>query len=90
MTLSRSFAALSEPNRQKIIDILKKKEMPVSEIARELDITLATLSHHLDILKRSDLISSRRVGQQIFYSLNLSILEELTEKIIKFLKVKNK
>lgn len=90
MTLSRSFAALSEPNRQKIIDILKKKEMPVSEIARELDITLATLSHHLDILKRADLISSRRVGQQIFYSLNLSILEELTEKIIKFLKVKNK
>lgn len=88
MSLTQVFAALSEPNRQKIIDILKKREMPVSEIAGELNITLATLSHHLDILKRADLISGRREGQQIFYSLNLSIIEELTGDIIKFLKVK--
>ncbi len=88
MSLTNTFAALSEPNRQKILDLLKQSELPVSEIAKNLDITLATLSHHLDILKRADLISSRRQGQQIIYSLNFSILEEVAEKIAKFLAVK--
>lgn len=86
MALSQTFAALSEPNRQKIIDILKKREMPVTELAGHFSITMATLSHHLEVLKQADLVSSRRDGQQIFYSLNLSVLEELTEQIIKFLK----
>lgn len=86
MSLSETFSALSEPNRQKIIDLLKKKEMSVSEIGSNLSITLPTLSHHLDILKRADLISSRRFGQQVLYSINLSVFEEITESIIKFLK----
>lgn len=88
MPLSEMLNALAEPNRQKIIDLLKKREMPVSEIGSNLEITLPTLSHHLDILKRANLISGRREGQQIIYSLNLSIVEELTETLIKFLSIK--
>jgi len=88
MSLSQTFQALSEPNRQKILDLLKKGEMSVSEILEHLKVTMPTLSHHLDILKRSDLISSRRDGQQMIYSLNLSVLEEITEQIIKFLSLK--
>ena len=90
MLLSKTFAALSDSNRQKILDLLKKKEMTVSEILSHLNITMATLSHHLDVLKRADLISGRRSGQQIFYSLNLSIFEDVSEKIIKFLSLKKK
>lgn len=90
MPLSQTFQAFSDPNRQKIIDALKKREMPVSEIAANLDITLPTLSHHLDILKRAGLVASRREGQQIFYSLNLSVLEEVAEQIAKFLTVRKK
>lgn len=86
MSLSQTFAALADPNRQKILECLKKSELPVSEIAKNLDITLATLSHHLDILKRSHLISSRRAGRQIFYSLNLSVAEEIFQSISKLLK----
>ena len=86
--LSKTFAALSDPNRQKIIDLLKKKEMAVSDIGGRLNITGATLSHHLDILKRSDLISGRRDGQKIIYSLNFSAIQEIEEKIVKFLKLK--
>ena len=88
MSLTETFSALSDPNRQKILDLLKKKELSAGEIGQGLKITLATLSHHLDILKRTNLISGRREGQQIIYSLNLSVLEEVTEKIIKFLKKK--
>ena len=84
MSLSQTFQALSDENRQKVLDLLKKKEMAVSEIAVHLNITLPTLSHHLDILKRAGLISPRRDGQKILYSLNLSVFEEMSEKIIKF------
>jgi len=86
MFLSRTFAALADPNRQKIVKCLKKSELPVSEIAKNLNITLATLSHHLDILRRADLVSSRREGRQIFYQLNLSVVDELMEAMAKFFK----
>lgn len=88
MTLSKTFAALSDANRQKILDLLKDGEMTVSQILEHLDVTMATLSHHLDILKRQNLISGRRAGQQIYYSLNLSVFEEISEQIIKFLSFK--
>ncbi len=90
MSFSQTLAALSDPNRQKIIDLLKKGERPVGELGGHLNITSPTLSHHLDILKRANLISARRQGQQIFYSLNLSVLEEVAEKIAKFLSTSKK
>lgn len=83
MFLNQTFAALADPNRQKILKCLKKSELPVSEIAKNLDITLATLSHHLDILRRADLVSSRRDGRQIFYEVNLSVAEEVMEGLSK-------
>ena len=86
MPLSQTFAALADPNRQKILKVLKKSELPVSEIAKNLNITLATLSHHLDILRRADLVSSRRAGRQIFYELNLSVAEEIMEALAKLFK----
>jgi DNA-binding transcriptional ArsR family regulator len=86
MSISQTFAALADPNRQKILKCLKKSELPVSEIAKGLDITLATLSHHLDILRRSNLVSSRRQGRQIFYELNLSVAEEIMEAMAKIFK----
>ena len=88
MSLSQTLQALTEPNRRKILDVLKKGELPVSEILSYLNVTMPTLSHHLDILKRANLISSRRDGQQIIYSLNLSVMEEITEQIVKILSTK--
>ena len=61
--LSETFAALSDPNRRKVLDLLKKKEMAVSEIARHLPVTMPTLSHHLDILKRAGLVWPQRTGR---------------------------
>ncbi|PKM86988.1 transcriptional regulator [Candidatus Falkowbacteria bacterium HGW-Falkowbacteria-2] len=85
MSFSQTFAALSDPNRQAILDVLRQGEQPVSVIAENLNITLPTLSHHLDILKRCGLVSARRSGRQIIYSLNLSVLEEISEALIKFI-----
>jgi DNA-binding transcriptional ArsR family regulator len=86
MSLNNTFAALADPNRQKIIKCLKKSELPVSEIAKSVEITLATLSHHLDILRRAGLVSSRRDGRQIFYELNMSVAEEIMEGLAKMFK----
>jgi len=86
MSLNNTFAALADPNRQKIIKCLKKSELPVSEIAKNVNITLATLSHHLDILRRAGLVSSRRDGRQIFYELNMSVAEEIMEGLAKMFK----
>ena len=88
MSLSQTFAALSDPNRRTILSLLKKSELTVGEIAVSLDITMATLSHHLDILRRANLVSSRRAGRNIFYSLNLSVAEEVIAEISKLIKTK--
>ena len=54
MGLTKTFYALSDPNRQKILEILRKKEQPVADILKHLNITGASLSHHLAVLKNAD------------------------------------
>jgi len=84
MTLNNTFGALSDPTRRKILRLLKKRDMPVNEIALDFDMTLPSLSHHLNILKNSNLVTTQRRGQQIFYSLNLSVFEEVAKELINF------
>lgn len=85
MPISQTLSALADKNRRRIIDLLKKKDRSVGEMGGKLPITGPTLSHHLDTLKRAGLVSSRREGQQIIYSLNLSSIEEAAEKIMDIL-----
>jgi len=86
MLLSSTFSALADPHRQKILDLLKRKDLAVSDILAHLPITGASLSHHLNVLKQADLVASRRQGQQIIYSINLSVFEELLNHLAKFIK----
>ncbi len=78
------FKALSDPNRRKILTLLKKEDMPVGKIHKKFKITMASLSHHLDILKRANLVVSERHGQQIVYSLNTSVFEEVMKTFMQF------
>jgi ArsR family transcriptional regulator, arsenate/arsenite/antimonite-responsive transcriptional repressor len=87
MTLNITLQALSDPTRRKILELLKKKDLAAGEIARSFNITLPSLSHHLSVLKQADLVSSQRQGQEIIYSLNLSVFEEIAEKLIKYFKI---
>jgi ArsR family transcriptional regulator len=88
MTITKTFSALSDPTRIKILEILKKRELPAGEIGKHFSITAPSLSHHLAVLKDSDLVSVRREGQQQIYSLNLSVFEEVAESLIKIFKKK--
>ena len=86
MTLNATLYALADPTRRKILGLLKKKDLAAGEIAGNFAITLPSLSHHLNVLKQADLVTSQRQGQEIIYSLNLSVFEEIAEKLVKFFK----
>jgi ArsR family transcriptional regulator len=70
------FKALSDKHRRRILEILKEKDMTVGEIAEHFTLTGATLSHHLDILKKARLVICQKEGRFRKYSLNTSVFEE--------------
>ena len=76
------FKALNDETRRQIIELLKEKDMNAGEIAERFNISKPSISHHLDILKRADLITSEKKGQYVEYCLNTSILEELLNWIL--------
>ncbi len=71
------YKALSDPQRRQILTLLKKGDLNVSEIGQHFSFTGPTLSHHLDLLKRANLVVTERRGKFIFYSLNTSVLEDV-------------
>lgn len=80
--MNNLFKALNDETRREIINLLKEKDMNAGEIAAAFNISKPSISHHLDILKRADLISSQKKGQFIVYSLNTTILEDLLNWIL--------
>lgn len=73
--------ALADPTRREILIILRKGELSAGEIYNFFDITKPSLSHHLSILKEAKLVSSKKVGQNVIYSLNLVAFNEVIEYI---------
>ena len=70
--------------------MLKKKDLTAGEIADRFDMTKPSISHHLDILKQADLVTSVKEGQFIYYSLNMTVLDDLLEWMLKLKTKKNK
>ncbi len=77
MAFADTFKALSDPVRREILTMLKNERMPAGEIAAHFDMTGATVSYHLSILKKADLVYEEKEKQFIYYNLNTSILEEV-------------
>lgn len=78
MGFQQSFKALSDSTRREILTLLKDGALTAGEIGSHFDMTGATISHHLSILKDADLISDDRRGKYIYYELNMSVLDEIT------------
>jgi DNA-binding transcriptional ArsR family regulator len=76
------FKALNDETRRQILEMLKEKDMTAGDIAEAFNISKPSISHHLDILKRADLVSAIKEGQFITYSLNTTILEDVLKWII--------
>ena len=74
--------ALNDETRRQIVDLLKKEDMNAGEIAAHFNISKPSISHHLDILKRADLVTSEKKGQFVVYSLNTTIVDDILQWII--------
>ena len=77
MTLNLVFKALNDQTRRDILELLPKKEMTAGEIAEQFSISAPSISHHLEILKRAQLIEAEKNGQFIIYSLNTTVLDDM-------------
>ena len=77
MGLSETMKALSDPVRREILELLKHGSKSAGEIASSFDLTAATVSYHLSLLKKAELVAERREKKYIIYELNASVFEEL-------------
>lgn len=77
MGLQETTKALADPIRRTILNLLKKGPMTAGDINDHFDVTFASISRHLSVLKDADLIRDRREGKFIYYELNASVLEEV-------------
>ena len=71
------YQALASPYRREIIKLLKWKNLSAGQIAEHFDISQPSISRHLDVLKRAEIVTAERKANQIIYSLNLSVLDEM-------------
>jgi DNA-binding transcriptional ArsR family regulator len=70
------FKALSDPTRREILRLLSHGEKTAGELAEQFDMTKPSMSHHFAVLKEADLITSRREGQQVWYRLNSTVVQD--------------
>ena len=77
MGLQNILRALADPIRRKILNLLKNGRLSAGEIVEQFDVTGASISRHLSVLKEADLIRDTREGKYIYYDLNASVLEEI-------------
>lgn len=76
------FRALADPTRRVILKRLQKGALGAGEMGALFDLTGATLSHHFMVLKQADLVRTERRGRHIVYSLNTSVMEDLTRLVL--------
>lgn len=79
-----AFKALSDPTRRKILELLQEKSLNAGEIADYFHITKPSISHHLTILKNSGLIVDEHHGQNIVYSLDMSVFQDMMKWFMNF------
>lgn len=71
------FKALADPTRRRILELLETDDFTAGELAAHFDISKPTLSHHLATLKAAGLVTDERHGQNIVYSLNTTVMQDL-------------
>lgn len=77
MGFAETFKALSDPIRREILMMLRDGSMSAREIGSHFDMTGATISYHLKILKKAELIFEKKEKNYIYYMLNTSVVEEV-------------
>ena len=77
MSFGETLKALSDKERREILELLKHGKMSAGEIASHFDMSNATISYHLSLLKKAGLIFEEKEKNFIYYQLNTTVLEEV-------------
>ena len=77
MGISETLKAISDPVRRDILEMLKNGKMTAGDISSKFNLTGATVSYHLSMLKKAGLIAETKYKKYIFYELNISVFEEV-------------
>lgn len=77
MSFASTFKALSDSVRRDILTLLKNGSLSAGEIASHFEMTNATISYHLNILKKADLVHESKYKNFIYYELNTSVIEDI-------------
>ena len=77
MSFAETFKALSDPARREILLMLRNGRMSAGDIASNFDMTGATVSYHLSVLKKADLVYETKEKNFVVYELNTSVFEEI-------------
>jgi DNA-binding transcriptional ArsR family regulator len=80
--MNEAFKAIADPTRREILRLLRHGERTAGELAQHFDMAKPSVSHHFSVLKQADLITARREGQQIYYSLNTTVTEDLLSLVL--------
>jgi len=84
------FKALNDATRREILELLQKKDLTAGEIADKFHISFPSISHHLDLLKQAQLVTTKKEGQYVFYSLNTTVMDEIIKWLLQFKTKKSK
>ena len=77
MSFADTFKALQDPVRREILQLLKTGKLSAGEIGSHFDMTGATISYHLGILKKADLVWETKVKNYVYYELNTTVVDEI-------------
>ncbi|MGE5578250.1 MAG: autorepressor SdpR family transcription factor [Syntrophothermus sp.] len=83
--LNLTFKALSDPTRREILRLLTAGDLTAGEIAERFNITKPSISHHLGVLKQAGLVTDERRGQNIVYTLNTTVFQDVLAWLMNFM-----
>lgn len=90
LLFNRVLQAVADPTRRQILTLLRENDMNAGDIARHFQMSLPSMSHHLNMLKQCELVFAERQGQFIVYSLNTTVMQEVLQGLMTLLHVGEK
>ena len=87
MRTQEVFKAISDPSRRKVLKLLQGGSKTAGELSEAFAMTKGSMSHHFNVLKAADLVRCERRGQQMVYSLNTSVFEDVATLLADLFKV---
>lgn len=78
------FKALNDPTRRAILELLRDGPRTAGDIADAFHFSKPTISHHLDLLRQADLVTSDKQGQFVTYTLNMTVFDEIIGWLMQF------